>query len=179
MNKNLKIICIVLVISIVAGFMVLSGNGKGTSAQESAAPAATKAAEAQSSGWQKRCVDDSEKQCEIFQIIGVGTKEKAMRLSEVAVSLRDDNVIMLGATLPLGITLLQGVGLQIDDGKMMQMPFKTCNTLGCIAISKITPDVLTDMKNGGILNVYFFDGANKKIKVQLTLVGFTKAIQSL
>lgn len=136
-------------------------------------------AETLTTGWQKRCVDKDQKQCEIFQSIRIGTKDKNMRLSEVAISLQSNNVIMLGVTLPLGITLPQGLGLQVDEGNMMQMPFQNCNTNGCSAISKITSDILSEMKNGGILNVFFFDGANKKIKVELSLVGFTKAVQSL
>jgi len=129
--------------------------------------------------WQTRCVGAEKKQCELFKTVHIAGKEKQFRLSEVAISSVEGQSAKIGVSLPLGVTLTEGLALQIDEGNMMSIPFSVCSTGGCLATGNIDQSVLSQLKSGNILNVYFLDGANKRIKIQLSLLGLAKGMDSL
>lgn len=177
--KQKVLIGIVAIVVGALGALLVDMSGGSVQAQTQSQPQESVQTQTQATGWQKRCIDDKKEQCELFQAVIIGDGKQKMRLLDVAISQQSEGDIMLGMTLPLGVTLVQGVALQFDDADAIQMPFLKCHANGCFLLSKITSEILSKFKKGNLLNVYFFDSANKKVKLVLSLDGFTAAFKDL
>ena len=79
-------------------------------------------------------------------------------------------------TLPLGIYLLPGLTMQIDDGPIYEMGFEFCSPQGCRVRFNIDEKLLGSFKGGNKAEIVFFNPARKRVQVPISLKGFTAAI---
>ena len=82
-------------------------------------------------------------------------------------------------SLPLGISLVPGILLQIDDGPITKFPVERCEPQGCRAAAKIRPETIEQMKRGDFLKVTFHDGHREPITVQVALGEFERGYNEL
>jgi len=78
-------------------------------------------------------------------------------------------------TLPLGILLPPGVGIQIDEAKMAVYPIQVCTQAGCIVAFKLDKKRLATLKKGTKMTVAFANFSGKEIRIDASLKGFSKA----
>lgn len=88
-----------------------------------------------------------------------------------------------GATVitPLGTLLTKGIRLQVDGGRALQYPFSWCTRQGCFARFGLTEESVSALKRGAIatISLYAFSNQNEPIVLNVSLVGFTAAFDSL
>jgi invasion protein IalB len=81
----------------------------------------------------------------------------------------------LGLTLPLGVALPPGVGLVLGTDKPTVFPFRTCNSVGCIAVLALDNKVLASFqsaKDGKVLAAGL-DG--KVVAIPVSFKGYADA----
>jgi len=85
------------------------------------------------------------------------------------------NTKLLRVTLPLGVALVPGARIVIDEKGAMTAPFVVCLPKnGCMADYKADDDLIEKLKNGQSLAIQAFD-RGKPISFTLPLTGFAKA----
>ena len=82
---------------------------------------------------------------------------------------------LLRVTLPLGVALVPGARIAIDEKEAMTAPYVVCLPQnGCIADYKADPDLVEKLKSGRSLTIQAFD-RGRPIIFTLPLTGFAKA----
>jgi hypothetical protein len=80
-------------------------------------------------------------------------------------------------TLPLGMQLVHGTRVIIDQNQPMTAPYVICFTNGCMADYETTPDMITKMKSGQGLVVQAINSTGQPISLVLPLTDFAKAYE--
>jgi invasion protein IalB len=82
---------------------------------------------------------------------------------------------LLRVTLPLGVALVPGARIVIDQKEAMTAPYEVCEPkTGCMADYKADADLIAKLKTGRTLAIQAFDKA-RPISFTLPLTGFAKA----
>ena len=82
---------------------------------------------------------------------------------------------LLRVTLPLGVALVPGARIVIDEKEAMTAPFIVCLPKnGCMADYKADADLIEKLKNGQTLAIQAFE-KGRPISFALPLTGFAKA----
>jgi invasion protein IalB len=76
-------------------------------------------------------------------------------------------------TLPLGVTLPQGIQLEVDDTVISKAPYVTCTPNGCQAHMPLDDALLQSMKSGQQGKVVFANARGQAVPVAFSLSGFT------
>jgi invasion protein IalB len=82
---------------------------------------------------------------------------------------------ILRVTLPLGMQLVHGTRVIIDQNQPMTAPYVICFTNGCMADYEANPDMITKMKGGQGLVVQAINSTGQPISLVLPLTDFGKA----
>jgi invasion protein IalB len=82
---------------------------------------------------------------------------------------------ILRVTLPLGMQLIHGTRVIIDQNQPMTAPYVICFTNGCMADYEATTDMVDKMKKGRGLVVQAINANGQPISVVLPLADFAKA----
>ena len=82
---------------------------------------------------------------------------------------------ILRVTLPLGMQLIHGTRVIIDQNQPMTAPYVICFTNGCMADYDATPDMINKMKKGQGLVVQAINSTGQPISLVLPLTDFAKA----
>jgi invasion protein IalB len=82
---------------------------------------------------------------------------------------------ILRVTLPLGMQLIHGTRVIIDQNQPMTAPYVICFTNGCMADYEATPDMVAKMKKAQGLAVQAINSTGQPISLVLPLADFAKA----
>jgi invasion protein IalB len=86
---------------------------------------------------------------------------------------------ILRVTLPLGVMLVHGTRLIVDNNTPAQSPYVICFANGCISDYQLTPDLLANMKKGQNLVIQAINSSGSQVTLPLPLQetngGFAKA----
>jgi invasion protein IalB len=82
---------------------------------------------------------------------------------------------ILRVTLPLGMQLIHGTRVIIDNNQPMTAPYVICFTNGCMADYDATTDMIAKMKKGQGLVVQAINSTGQPISLVLPLADFAKA----
>jgi invasion protein IalB len=82
---------------------------------------------------------------------------------------------ILRVTLPLGMQLIHGTRLIIDQNQPMTAPYVICFTNGCMSDYEATPDMIAKMKKGQQLIVQAINQTAQPISLPVPLGDFAKA----
>jgi len=74
---------------------------------------------------------------------------------------------------PLGLSLADGVTIDVDGATPQALPLQTCDAGGCYAGAPITDELLNAMFKGQKLNVTFQNLSKEPIKLPMSLAGFS------
>jgi invasion protein IalB len=90
---------------------------------------------------------------------------------------------VLRVTLPLGMLLIHGTRVLVDDKPPAQSPYVVCFANGCIADYEATPELLASMKSGQNLVIQAINSNSAVVALPLPLQdsggGFGKAFDGL
>ncbi len=132
--------------------------------------------------WARDCVvgPDDNRRCRLRQqvVSDNGTLLAAM----IVFKENQDERFAAGAEilLPHGVSIENGLELQVDDALPRRYQFTTCLADGCLARIGVTQADLDRMKRGARMHVVFFAGADRSMQdFYVSLIGFTDAFESL
>ena len=116
-------------------------------------------------------------------IVGQIAKLNGQPAGRVMIQKSNDQGYIALVTLHLGlqIDLMQGLGVAIDGKQIGRPPFDFCPSEGCNVFIKLNADNLAKLKKGNKLQLEFFSvgGKNKRINMDFSLSGITKALEAL
>jgi invasion protein IalB len=160
-------------------------------AQQPAAPAEQGQAQAQGgdqqqqapqlifSPWTKFCLKANQQDPNSKQVCFTGKDariESGMPVvAAVLIEPEGEPKKILRVTLPLGMQLIHGTRLIIDQNQPMTAPYVICFTNGCMADYEATPDMIAKMKKGQGLVVQAINSTAQPISLVLPLADFAKA----
>ncbi|HEY5701701.1 MAG TPA: invasion associated locus B family protein [Gammaproteobacteria bacterium] len=131
--------------------------------------------------WSARCqkANETDKEhCYIFQNLVL--KEGGQRVLHVAVMyLRTNNQPAAIVTVPLGVSLPQGVGFQVDDGEKTRFGYERCDASGCTGGLVLTETIIKTLRKGKQAKFSFHSGAGQEIAIPVSLSGFTAGFATL
>lgn len=133
--------------------------------------------------WTAQCVQDDENNseaCHITQrlvVEGSGEQEKAVQMSVGFAPGESTPVTII--RLPLGLWLLNGITLTVDDGRSQQFPVQVCASAGCQTTLRLEPDMLETLKAGRRLTITSYNLRQEAVQVPISLQGFAQAIEAL
>jgi len=158
-------------------------------AQQLTAPAAGTPLEAQAqpaeqqgqmiyTPWTKYCLRAPEGKQTCF--IGKDGRIEADKVLIAAVIVEPDGKkSILRVTLPLGMLLVQGTRVIVDNNPLAQGPYVICFANGCMSDYEVTPELIANMKNGQNLLVQAINANGAQFTLPLPLQdtggGFAKA----
>jgi invasion protein IalB len=185
------------VILAAAGFLALeapSGSAQAQTAQKPAAapkpapakPAQAPAAPAPQAGaeqpqlmyspWMKVCgkgQDTGNKQ--VCVVTKDGRLENGMPVAIVQLFEPEGEQKVIRVTVPLGMQLVHGTRLIIDQQQPQQSPYKICFPVGCMADYPATDEMIANMKKGKQIVVQAINMQGTPISLPLPLNDFAKA----
>jgi invasion protein IalB len=82
---------------------------------------------------------------------------------------------ILRVTLPLGMQLIHGTRVIVDNNTPAQSPYVICFANGCMSDYEVTPELLANMKKGQNLVVQAINSNGAPLTLPLPLAEFAKA----
>ena len=82
---------------------------------------------------------------------------------------------LLRVTLPLGMQLVHGTRIIVDQNAPQQSPYVICFANGCMSDYEVTPEMLANMKKGQNLVVQAINANGAPLTLALPLAEFAKA----
>ena len=82
---------------------------------------------------------------------------------------------MIAVTLPLGVALEPGVGINFGTDPVKPVAYRTCNMSGCIAVIPLDDKLQASLDAGKDGKLIFAGLDNKPIAIPLSLKGFGDA----
>jgi len=82
---------------------------------------------------------------------------------------------ILRVTLPLGMQLVHGTRIIVDNNPPLQSPYVICFQNGCMSDYDVTPELLANMKKGQNLVVQAINANGAPLTLPLPLAEFAKA----
>jgi invasion protein IalB len=132
-------------------------------------------------GWIARCTSASREaplECAIEQTAVLTKTGQLIVLVNIRIP-SDTHAPVILVQLPLGLNLPVGAKLQVDDGKVIDLPIQTCEARGCYASIPIAPDQLAAMKSGKQMKVSFQNLAKETITIPMPLADFAAAYDKI
>jgi invasion protein IalB len=146
-----------------------------------AAEVAPVAAGAAPAGWAARCTSASREaplECAMEETAVLSKTGQLVVLVNIRVP-GDTRAPILLVQLPLGLSLTAGAKLQVDDGKVTDLPIQTCESRGCYATIPIAADLLTAIKAGKQLKLSLQSMNNEPIVIPMPLGDFAAAYDKI
>src|SRR5271169_2672946 len=131
------------------------------------------------SPWTKFCLKANQNDPNSKQVCFTGKDariESGMPVvAAVLIEPEGDPKKILRVTLPLGMQLIHGTRLILDQNQPMTAPYVICFTNGCMADYEANPDMIGKMKKGQGLVVQAINSTGQPISLVLPLSDFAKA----
>ena len=147
------------------------------SAQEESQQDGPKVTQTVHQDWQSICVKEAERPelCLIRQQRTVEFSNRQVADVTIIISRQTEGYI-IEIKLPLGLDLRSGLTMQVDQTKEINLPFTTCVTQGCIAMSVLDEAMISIFKVGSQLQIGFnLVSLNEKLLINASLHGFSRA----
>ena len=164
--------------ALLVGIVSLAGAAN---AQESQAPIKPEPTKVEQHGmWVFECATyggpDSE-YCTMQQVLTVNETDEVALAVTLAYNPNSGEPVMFAMT-PLGVDLAVGMGIKVDDGPQLGVPYTICQEIGCRAAAPLTKPLLASMKAGNTMQVSYSYRGNR-LDVPVSLNGFTAAHSAL
>ena len=129
-----------------------------------------------STQWVKTCQTDPDsnlERCALTREVRADSGQIVAGVSLQQVAGQTNYALRL--SVPLGMMLKAGIGVQIDDGQRREAVYDICFRNACLAEIEVEPEFVEDMKAGGQLVIHATDQRNRSGSIPVSLIGFTRA----
>jgi len=127
--------------------------------------------------WRIACpsADTKDVACELSTDVMDRSQANANPIARATITTDKDGKQLLGFTLPYGVALEAGMGLRIGKDPVKVYPYRTCNTVGCIAVTPFDDALATSLKNADDAAVMFAGLDGKPVSVPMSFKGYNKS----
>lgn len=139
--------------------------------------------------WQLRCADTNDAStCTMNQELflqqtvdgELQTVGRLLNLTVVYLNVGEERVPFMSLQMPLGVDLRAGAVMRVDEESETALEFLRCTEAGCDSSARVTPELLAQLRAGGVLQVGFRPwGSEQVTAVEASLIGFTAAFGQL
>ena len=128
--------------------------------------------------WRVACpsADTKDANCEL--VSEVSDKQSGNPVARVTITTDKDNKQIVGFTLPHGVALEAGMGIQVGKDPVKVFPYRTCTSLGCVATAPYDDKLAASVRGASEVNVMFATLEGKPIKVPMSTKGYPKAVSA-
>ncbi|MDH3317157.1 MAG: invasion associated locus B family protein [Gammaproteobacteria bacterium] len=149
-----------------------------------ALPAASALEEGQKfKDWSARCETPKgaeQQSCYIFQRLVTRKDDTYLPVLHVLVGyITADGKPGLFATVPLGVSLRQGLKLSVDSAEPVSFGYSHCNNQGCLGALALSDELIARMRAGKQALITFHSGAQQPVTISVSLQGFTAGFNAL
>lgn len=108
-------------------------------------------------------------------------RETGLRLARLTVKTTnaEEGFGSLLVQVPLGLSIVDNLSLQVDQAEVTTIPIQTCDANGCYGGYAVDEQLLAALRAGNQLVLSFFDLQKQKISANFTLSGFTAAYSKI
>jgi invasion protein IalB len=124
--------------------------------------------------WSVACpsADTKDRACELStDLVSNGSA-----LARATITTDKDGKQVLGFTLPYGVALEAGMGLRIGKDPVKVYQYRTCNNVGCIAVTPFDANLAAALKNAGDASVLFAGLDAKPVSVPMSFKGYQRSM---
>jgi invasion protein IalB len=133
--------------------------------------------------WTARCQEAQQGQpkiCIITQLVNDKQSKKPVIAVQIATDPSSKQPPLAEIKTPLLVALQGGVGVKIDNGETMGIPYQYCDPAGCNAVMPLDPAMIGKLQKGSKLQVSLFPlGQKNPESYDVSLKGFTKGFKAL
>lgn len=154
----------------------------GTSGGDQGASGATAPQQEIFDNWVVRCAtgtgaSSNTKRCQVSQAQTDQSTGKRMLEIDVEEGAKGPVAALI---MPFGLSLQQGVALQIDQAATgAALPYTTCLPVGCIVRVDLTPELLGDLRKGSTLTLKTAAATGRLLSLPVPLKGFGEAMDRM
>ena len=155
-------------------FVTLPSYAQSTAPAEGASK--TQNIQTAETGWQVVCRFASQERTKLScsMVYESYSASDRVRIASVEIAKAEKNRVMI-VSAPIGVSLKDGMLVEIDNAKFGQLVYSHCQNNGCFASLDLTDAMVTNLKKAKVLSLSFFDLQGSKIKSDISLVGFGPA----
>lgn len=142
---------------------------------------AQESARARFGAWDFRCdapVGASTEQCVLAQTV-TSEDSRNVNLGVIVVKPPELNTAVLRVVAPIGVYLIKGVALKIDQTDIGQVPYFRCSPVRCVSDIPIDNKLLEQMKDGKIATLVIYLEPFSGVRHQVMLEGFKEGYEKL
>ena len=128
--------------------------------------------------WRVTCppAETKDGNCELTTDIIDPTQQNP--LARATITTDKDGSRLIGFTLPYGVALEAGMGLQLGKDPVKVYPYRTCNTVGCIATTPFNAALENSLKAQPDARVMFAGLDGKPVAVPMSFKGYNTAFRA-
>jgi invasion protein IalB len=146
-------------------------------APQAAAPPADQQVQLIYAPWTKFCLKGQEANAKQVCFTGKDGRIESGQpvVAAVVIEPEGEPKKILRVTLPLGMLLVHGTRIIVDNNPPQQSPYVICFQNGCMSDYEVTPELLNNMKKGQNLIIQAISSNNQPVTLPLPLSDFAKA----
>src|ERR1700761_2977569 len=113
--------------------------------------------------------------CELSSDLVDKSQPNGSVLARATITTDKDGKQVLGFTLPYGVALEAGMGLRVGKEPVKVYQYRTCNGIGCIAVTPFDDGLAASLKNADDAAVLFAGLDGKPVSVPMSFKGYNKS----
>jgi invasion protein IalB len=128
--------------------------------------------------WRVACpaAETKDVSCELSTDVIDRSQGTSNTIARATITTDKDGKKMLGFVLPYGVALEPGMGLRVGKDPVKIYQYRTCNTVGCIAIAPFDEALASSLKNADDAAVMFAGLDGKPVAVPMSFKGYQQSL---
>jgi invasion protein IalB len=128
--------------------------------------------------WHVACpaAETKEGSCELSTDVVDKSQQNASTVARATITTDKDGKQVLGFVLPYGVALEAGMGLRIGKDPVKVYQYRTCNGVGCIAVTPYDAALASSLKSADDAAVLFAGLDGKPVSVPMSFKGYQKSL---
>jgi len=130
--------------------------------------------------WRVACpaAEAKEATCEMSTDLVDRNQPGATAMARMSIATDKDGKQIVGFTMPFGVALEAGMGLRLGKEPVKVYQYRTCNQVGCIAVTPFDDNLKTALKNADDAAVMFAGLDGKPVAVPVSFKGYQKSLSA-
>ena len=130
--------------------------------------------------WRVACpsAEMKEAACELSTDLIDKSQPNGAVLARATITTDKDGKQIMGFTLPFGVALEAGMGMRIGKDPVKVYPYRTCNSVGCIATTPFDEPLSNSLKGSDDAAVLFAGLDGKPVSVPFSFKGYQTSLSA-
>jgi invasion protein IalB len=127
--------------------------------------------------WRVACpaAETKDVSCELSTDVVDRSQGTPNPIARATITTDKDGKQVLGFMLPYGVALEAGMGLRLGKEPVKVYQYRTCNTVGCLAVTPFDAALADSLKNAHDASVMFAGLDGKPVSVPMSFDGYQKS----